>query len=84
MTLAPALVLILGLLGIVSQAWLLWSAISAVANLVWWTLIYRGFHQRVWYAFLAPIGAAVVLFMIGRAIARGRRVGWKGREYVAG
>jgi hypothetical protein len=51
--------------------------------LIWWTLIYRGFHQRVWYALLAPVGAVVVLFIIVRAIVRGRRVGWKGREYVA-
>ena len=82
-TLVPVLVLMLGLLGMVSQAWLLWSAISSVANLLWWTLIYRGFHQRVWYAWLAPIGAAVVLFIIVRATVRGRHVGWKGREYVA-
>lgn len=62
---------------------LLWSMICVVANLTWWTLIYRGFQQRVWYAILHPLGAAALLFIIVRAIIRGRRVGWKGREYVA-
>lgn len=83
MTLLPAVIVVLGLIGIVSPAWTLWSAICAGANLLWWMVIYRGFHQRVWYALLAPAGAVVVLFIIVRAIVRGRRVGWKGREYVA-
>jgi chlorobactene glucosyltransferase len=83
MTLLPVVIVLLGLIGFVSAGWTLWSAICASANLIWWTLIYRGFHQRVWYALLAPVGAVVVLFIIVRAIVRGRRVGWKGREYVA-
>ena len=83
MTLVPAVIFLLGLLGIVSAAWTIWAAVGAAANLLWWTLIYRGFHQRAWYALLAPIGATLVLFIIVRAILRGRNVGWKGREYVA-
>jgi hypothetical protein len=74
MTLLPAVIAVLGLIGIVSPAWTLWSAICAAANLLWWMLIYRGFHQRVGYALLAPVGAVVVLFIIVRAIVRGRRV----------
>ena len=83
MTLLPAVIVILGLVGLVSAVWFLWSAICTAANLCWWAIIYRGFHQRVWYAPLAPVGAAVVLFIVVRAIGRGRRVDWKGREYVA-
>ena len=83
MTLAPPIVLGIALSGAVSTGWLAWSAICVAASLIWWTLIYRGFRQRVWYALLYPIGAAVVLFIVLRAIARGRRVGWKGRQYVA-
>ena len=83
MTLLPAVILILGVAGLASPVWWLWSAICTAANLCWWALIYRGFHQRVWHALLAPVGAAVVLFIVVRAIVRGRRVGWKGREYVA-
>jgi hypothetical protein len=62
---------------------LLWAMICVAANLLWWALIYRGFQQRVWYALLHPVGAAALLFIIVRAIMRGRRVGWKGRDYVA-
>ena len=83
MTLAPLIILALALAGVLGDAWLLWSAVSAVANVVWWMLIYRGFRQRIWYALIAPLGAAMLLFIIGRAMARGRRVGWKGREYLA-
>ena len=83
MTLAPVIVLLLALAGVLGGGWLVWSAASAAANLVWWTLIYRGFRQRIWYALLAPVGAAMLLFIITRAVIRGRRVGWKGREYLA-
>ena len=83
MTVAPPIVLAMALLGMVGGDWLLWSATSVAANLVWWAVIYRGFRQRVWYALAAPLGSAMLLYIIGRAIARGRRVGWKGREYLA-
>ncbi|HEY7235243.1 MAG TPA: glycosyltransferase family 2 protein [Gemmatimonadaceae bacterium] len=83
MTLSPAIVAFLAFAGSMSAAWRLWSVLCVAANLLWWALVYRGFHQRVWYALLHPLGAAVVLFIVLRAIVRGRRVGWKGREYVA-
>ena len=83
MAIAPVVVLAMALVGVLGSGWLVWSAISATANLAWWALIYRGFHQRIWYALVAPVGSAMLLYIISRAIARGRRVGWKGREYVA-
>jgi|tagenome__1003787_1003787.scaffolds.fasta_scaffold20982163_2 chlorobactene glucosyltransferase len=83
MTLAPVIVLLLALAGLLGNGWLLWSAVSSAANVVWWALIYRGFRQRIWYSLLAPLGAAMLLYIIGRAVGRGRRVGWKGREYLA-
>jgi chlorobactene glucosyltransferase len=83
MALAPLAGLVLAFAGVAGPAVAAWSTICLAATLLWWALIYRGFHQRVWYALLFPVGAAVVLFIVLRAIARGRRVGWKGREYVA-
>ena len=83
MGLIPPVVLAVALAGALGRDWLAWSAMCIGASLVWWMLIYRGFRQRVWYALLYPIGAAVVLFIVLRATFRGRRVGWKGREYVA-
>jgi chlorobactene glucosyltransferase len=81
--LAPAVVLVLALIGVLGSAWLLWSSICLAAGMVWWTLIYRGFEQPPWLTLLHPLGAAVVLYIFLRAIARGRRVAWKGREYVS-
>lgn len=83
MTLAPVIVLPLALTEALGGGWLVWSVVSTAANLVWWALIYRGFRQRIWYALVAPLGAAVLLFIITRAVMRGRRVGWKGRKYLA-
>ena len=83
MTVLPSLVLLLGLGGFVGRDWLVWSVACVASSLVWWAIIYRGFEQSRWYALLHPVGAAIVLYIIARAIARGRRVHWKGREYVA-
>jgi hypothetical protein len=83
MSIAPWLALGAALLGIVGAGWLVWSLICIVASIVWWALIYRGFGQPVALALLYAVGAVVVLYIMAGAIARGRRVGWKGREYVA-
>jgi predicted LPLAT superfamily acyltransferase len=83
MSLVPVISLLLAAIGILGGDWLLWAGLCCGFGLLWWSLIYRGFGQRVSYALLYPVGAAVVLFIIVRAIARGRRVGWKGREYLA-
>jgi chlorobactene glucosyltransferase len=81
MTLAPFLVL--ALWNMLGGCWLPWSAVCAGTTVVWWMLIYRAFQQPLWYALLTPLGAAMLTFIIVRAIVRGRRVGWKGREYLA-
>ena len=83
LTILPGVALLCALGIGTGGALLTWSITCFGANLLWWAVIYRGFRQRVWYALLHPVGAAVLLFIILRAIARGRRVGWKGREYVA-
>jgi len=83
LTIVPVLLLAFAALGTLGPGWLLWATICVAANLVYWAVIYRGFHQSPLYALLYPLGAAMVLFIIVRAIVRGRRVGWKGREYVA-
>jgi chlorobactene glucosyltransferase len=83
MSIAPWFALGAALLGIVGAGWLVWSLICIVASIVWWALIYRGFGQPVALALLYAVGAVVVLYIMAGAIARGRRVGWKGREYVA-
>ena len=81
MVVAPAVVLLLAMTGVLDAPWLVWSSICLASNVLWWSVIYRGFDQPWWYALLHPLGGAVVLYIFVRAIARGRRVTWKGREY---
>jgi len=83
LTFLPVLALPLALAGALGSSWLVWASICAALNLVYWAVIYRGFEQSPWYALLYPLGAAMVLYIIVRAIFRGRSVGWKGREYIA-
>jgi chlorobactene glucosyltransferase len=83
MSVIPVLALVLVLSGAIGGGWVIWSSLCVGASLLWWVLIYRGFHQSIAYAVLYPLGAAVLLYIIVGAIVRGRRVGWKGRQYVA-
>jgi len=80
---APPIVLALGLLGIVGSGSLTWAAIATAANLIWWVLAYRWLRLSPAYALLHPLGAALVLYIAVGAIARGRRVRWKERDYRA-
>ena len=81
--LVPPIVLALGLLGAVGATALAWAAIATVANLVWWLAVYAWLRVSPLYALLHPVGAAMVLYIALGAIARGRRVRWKEREYRA-
>ena len=80
---APVVVLALALGGLLGHDALVWSAIAFSANLVWWLLVYLWLRLSPIYALLHPLGSVVLLFIAARAIARGRRVRWKEREYQA-
>ena len=80
---APPVVLALGLLGLVGADALTWGPIATGANLVWWLLVYRWLRLSPVYALLHPLGAGMVLYIALGAIARGRRVRWKERDYKA-
>jgi hypothetical protein len=83
LTLAPALVLVLSLAGVLGTAWLIWGAVTTAASLAWWGVVYRFAEEPTWYALLFPLGAATMLYIVLGAIARGSRVAWKGRRYVS-
>jgi hypothetical protein len=82
-TLVPPIVLAVALLGALRPTALTWAAIATGANLVWWLLVYGWLRLSPLYALLHPLGAAMVLYIALGAIARGRRVRWKEREYRA-
>jgi glycosyltransferase involved in cell wall biosynthesis len=80
-SLAPPVVLLASIVIVMPPGVDLWAAISTVALLVWWAFVYRELDESPLYALLTPIGAAVLFYIFLRAVLRGRRVAWKGREY---
>src|SRR6266568_4664073 len=61
-----------------------WAAIATAASLLTWIAVYAGERAPVWYAFLYPLGSAVVGFIMLRSAWRGRRlIEWRGRSYRA-
>ena len=81
--LLPALVIIVGGLAGFPAPILLWAAIAQAATLIWWLYVYHHIEESPFYAVIAPLGAALIFYIFLRAIVRGQRVAWKGREYVS-
>jgi len=82
--LVPLLLLALGLAGLVGPGVSTWAAIVCGVNLLWWLAVYAGLRMSPAYALLYPLGAAALLYIAVRAIARGGRVRWKERDYQVG
>ncbi|HUF26496.1 MAG TPA: glycosyltransferase family A protein [Gemmatimonadaceae bacterium] len=82
-TLAPALALLAGAVGLAGPAVVLWGVCAAAATTLWWVVAYRRFGESPAWALLHPLGAAVLLWIVVTAIARGENVAWKGRDYRA-
>ncbi|MGH7617560.1 MAG: glycosyltransferase [Gemmatimonadaceae bacterium] len=81
--LAPPIVLVLALTGVLSTAWVLWSASVVAAALAFWVAVYRFVGEPAWYAFTYPLGDAMLFYIAAGSVARGNRVQWKDREYVS-
>ena len=79
--LIPPIALVLAGLGVLSVAWLTWSSIVVAAALVFWLVIYSFMNAPVRYVVLYPLGLAMLLYIAIGAVARGRRVEWKERQY---
>jgi chlorobactene glucosyltransferase len=81
--LLPVLALPLALFGVLSSAWLMWSAIVVGAALLFWAAIYRFTGEPIVYAFVYPLGLAMLFYIALGAVLRGQRVEWKERQYVS-
>ena len=81
--LAPVIALLLSATGVLSTAWLMWSAIVVACSLVFWGIVYRFSGEPVRYALTYPLGLAMLLYISAGSIRRGRRVEWKDRAYVS-
>jgi hypothetical protein len=79
----PPLLLVLGLLSAAHPALVLWAATSSAAMLVWWLVVYTTIRESPLCAFLYPLGAVMLFYIIVTAVLRGRRVTWKGRTYIS-
>lgn len=82
--LAPFVALLFVVLGAGSMGLQTWAIATSAVMLLWWMIVYTLIGRRPWYAVLAPIGNLVLGYIFVRAIARGRQVEWKGREYRLG
>ncbi len=79
--LAPPVVLLAGLAGLTSPAALLWAVVTVGFAVAFWGAGYAFLKLPVWYAFAYPLGLLAVLYIAVIALARGRRLEWKGRSY---
>jgi len=70
-------------IGAVSAALLLWSALTSAAILTSFALANWLNGDPIRRAILAPLGGAIVLAICVSAIARGNNVRWKDRGYVS-
>jgi chlorobactene glucosyltransferase len=85
MQLLPPLALLAHAAGLheLSRAGITWAATTTAVTLVWWAAVYLRSRRSPLWTLLYPLGAAVLLWICVGAIARGRRVAWKGRSYRA-
>jgi hypothetical protein len=59
-----------------------WATVATAASLVSWAVVYRRVGRSPLYALAYPLGAAVLTWIVVGSIVRGRRIAWKGREYL--
>jgi hypothetical protein len=83
LVLLPPIHLMLGLIG-VGGIDVVPPAVATALLMAMWAVIARGFRISPWYGVAYPLGAVVLLYIIVTAVARGRAVAWKGREYTSG
>ena len=76
----PALAWILPPLGWAVFAWP-WAAATTAMSLAIWLVAYRTAEAPLRYAFLYPLGAALVAYIMIRSAWRGSNIEWRGRHY---
>lgn len=79
--LVPPIALLMSATGVLTSAWLVWSASIVTISLFFWAAIYRFMGESVLYALLYPIGLGMLLYIALGGVIRGRRVRWKDRTY---
>ena len=80
--LIPPVATVLALTGVLDQSAIPHAA-ATLLLMLGWGFISTAFGLSPLWGVLYPLGTAVMLFIIVRAVVRGRNVAWKGREYRA-
>ena len=83
LSLLPPVLALAGLAGVVGTFTLHWASIACLLLLAWWALVYRRLRLATAWAMTWPLGAAVLLWIVVVAVARGSHVEWRGRSYVS-
>ncbi len=65
-----------------NAGWATWGALTSVGTLLTFAFANRLNRDAIWRSVYAPLGGAVLLFIVIFAIVRGRNVSWKGRGYL--
>ena len=79
----PVAVLLASFVAPVGDRPVLSAIIELGATLTFWAAVYRRAGLSPLWALAFPVGAATYCAIALQAIARGRRVEWRGREYVS-
>jgi chlorobactene glucosyltransferase len=79
----PVLALAVALVTMPALPFVVAPALAVAATLAFWAAVYRRVGVPARYALLYPLGAIVLVVIMIQAIVRGRRVEWRGREYVS-
>jgi len=80
---APVLALAVALVAAAALPIVVAAALAVAVSLAFWATVYRRLGVPARYALLYPLGAVVLVVIMVQAIVRGRRVEWRGREYVS-
>ena len=81
---APAIAFLLGWLGILGPGAIIFAAITAPVNVLFWGGVYVAGRQNPLWALFHPLGAVVFSWICTEAAWRGTKVRWKGRSYAMG
>jgi hypothetical protein len=60
-----------------------WGAAASLALVAFWSAMYRLLGQRTLLAVAYPAGAVILLYIMLMSVLGGKRIRWKGREYVS-
>jgi hypothetical protein len=81
--LLPLFVACLAWLGVLGDEALIFGALGAVANVLFWMGAYAYARLNPLWGLMYPVAAFILAFIFAEAAWRGSKVAWKGRDYIS-